>query len=105
VKINFTEGGSFHVEKHDADEAGRRAAVEQKATQRYGQRPVYFNARHHGSFADFEQSPDYAVSKAQIRKNVDSLKQFLGRKRTADNSSAAVQIRSIDRPRCGARTP
>ena len=95
MKINFTEGGSFHVEKHDADEAGRREAVERKATQRYGQRPVYFNARQHGSFSDFEQSPDYAVSKAQIRKNVDSLKQFLGRERTADHSSAAAQIETF----------
>ena len=95
MKINFTQGGSFHIEKHDVDEADRRAAVEQKATQRYGQRPVYFNARQHGSFADFEQSPDYAVSKAQIRKNVDSLKQFLGRERTADHSSAAAQIETF----------
>ncbi|MGN6805756.1 MAG: ankyrin repeat domain-containing protein, partial [Trinickia sp.] len=95
MKINFTEGSSFHVEKHDDDAAGRREAVAQKAAQRYGERPVYFNALQHGSFSAFEQSPEYVVSKAQIRKNVDSLKQFLERKQTAQHRDASAQIETF----------
>jgi len=92
MKISFIEGGDFHVEPSADDQAHTREAVAEKTVRRYGQQSVYFNAHRHGSFSNFERSPDYGTSKVQIRKNLDVLGQFLGRKQNTDNQATLAQI-------------
>lgn len=92
MKITFKESGDFEVEHRDDDPARGREAATEKAAVRYGGQPVYFDALAHGAFSRFEQSPDYDVSKSQIRKSLDTLRQFLDRKRDPANQAASAQI-------------
>ncbi|MGN6653435.1 hypothetical protein, partial [Trinickia sp.] len=92
MKITFKEGGDFQVENRRDDQAHSHEAITAKAASRYGEQPVYFSALKHGSFSNFEHSPDYDVSKSQIRKSLDTLRQFLGRKQSTENQVASAQI-------------
>ncbi|WP_206956648.1 ankyrin repeat domain-containing protein [Trinickia acidisoli] len=92
MKITFKEGGDFQVEQSDGEQAHIREAATAKAEIRYGEQPVYFDALKHGSFSSFEQSPEYGASTAQIRKSLDSLRQFLDRKQSTVNQAASAQI-------------
>lgn len=92
MKITFKEGGDFQIEPQGEEQAHSREAVRARAALRYGEPPVYFDALKHGTFASFEQSPDYSASKTQIRKSIDSLRQFLERKHDPVNRAASAQI-------------
>ncbi len=97
MKITFKEGGDFQVENRRDDDAHSHEAATAKAASRYGEQPVYFSALRHGSFSNFEQTPEYGVSKSQIRKSLDSLRQFLGRKQSTENATASAQLEEFGR--------